>query len=279
MTKSDLNPKVSVIVAVYNLEDCIEKSLQTILNQTCNDFEVLVYEDASLDHSREILQKIAENDSRIRLLLADKNSGQAFGRNQCLSQARGEYIAIHDGDDYSVPERLEKQSAFLEKNPDYNFVASWGNIIDEHGNIIEVRNSSQGDMKKEAFLWGMPFFHGTAMFRKDVMEQVGGYRVDSQTRFRGEDYDMVMRMYMEGFRCYILPDRLYIYAENTDAWKRRKYRYRFSEFRMRWSNFKLLGLMPKGIPYAVKPMIVGLLPQRLLHNLRRRSTKTEKEDS
>ena len=269
-------PLVSVIVAVYNLENCIEKSLATILSQSFQDFEVLIFEDASKDSSRKILQEMEKKDSRIRLFLTDENKGQAYGRNYCMKEARGDFLAIHDGDDYSVPERLKKQTDFLLAHPEYDFVASWGNIIDESDTIISRSDGIQGDMKKESFLWGMPVFHGTCMFRKSVMEAVGGYRVDPQTRFRGEDYDMLMRMYAKGFRCFVLPERLYIYAENSDAWKRRKYRYRFSEFRMRWHNFKELGLMPKGIPYVIKPMIVGLLPQSFLHKIRMSFKKKDK---
>lgn len=273
MQDQKANPTVSVIVAVYNLENCIEKSLDTILNQTFDDFEIVVFEDASKDRSRSILQKMAEADPRIRIILTDTNMGQAYGRNQCMAQAKGKYLAIHDGDDYSVPERLEKQVAFLENHLEYDFVASWGDLIDEKGTIISLSGGVQGDMKKEDFLWGMPVFHGTCMFKKSAIEAVGGFRVDQQTRFRGEDYDMLMRMYVKGFRCFVLPERLYIYAENSDAWKRRKYRYRFSEFKMRWHNFKELGLMPKGIPYVIKPMIVGLLPQNFLHKIRMASRK------
>jgi glycosyltransferase EpsE len=180
------DPKVSVVVAAYNLQHVIEKSLQSVLDQTFKDFEIVVCEDCSTDGTFEILRKMADKDDRIVLLRNEKNTGQAYARNRCFSEARGEYIAIHDGDDFSVPERLEKQTAFLDGHPEYAFVSGLMRTLDDSGNLSLRSKGHAGKVEKEDFLWGLPFCHPATMFRRDAIRKVGGYRVDPVTRFRNE---------------------------------------------------------------------------------------------
>ncbi|MHB1315297.1 MAG: glycosyltransferase family 2 protein [Christensenellales bacterium] len=263
------NPKVSVVIAAYNLEHCIRDSICSLQDQTFQDFEILVCEDCSMDNTYAILTELEQEDRRIRVIKNDINSGQALGRNKCFENARGEYIAIQDGDDYSRSNRLERQVAFLDENPQYVFAASLVDTINDNKEIINRPYSFSGEVSKESFLWGQPFIHPTAMFRAAALREVGGYRVEKETRYRNEDYDMFMRMYFAGMKGFILPERLYIYFEGLSALRRRKYRYRLAEAKIRYRNFKSLGLMPKGILYAIKPLIVGLFPQNLLNKMRK----------
>ena len=88
---------------------------------------------------------------------------------------------------------------------------------------------------------------------------------------------MLMRMYGAGMKGYVIPERLYVYFEGRAALQRRKYRYRLAEAKVRYRNFKTLGLMPRGLFYAVKPLAVGLIPQSLLNGIRKRYYPREPE--
>lgn len=261
-------PRVSVVISAYNVAHCIRGSVESVLSQTLSDFELIVCDDCSTDGTYQILAELAARDRRVRLVQNEVNSGQALGRNRCFTLARGEYVAVQDGDDRSRPIRLETQSAFLDAHPEYAFVASHADNIGDDGVIRDRPNPKSGDVEKRDFLWGLPFLHPTVMFRKASFLSVGGYLVQKETRYRNEDYDLFMRMYRRGMRGYVCPRRLYIYYEGLAALRRRKYRYRLDEARVRYRNFKALGLMPSGFFFAAKPLVVGLFPQQALNVLR-----------
>lgn len=261
-------PKVSVIVAAYNLERVVEKSIRSVLGQTLSDIEIVVCDDASTDGTYGVLARLAAEDGRIRLLRNEENKGQAYARNRCFAQARGGYFAIHDGDDFSLPERLRLQAEFLDAHPDYAFVSSCVFLTDDAGRRTGERGMP-GEIRKEHFLWGLPFTHPACMFRRACIEAAGGYRVAGSTRFRGEDYDMAVRIYALGMKGFVMDARLYEYYEGSLALKRRKYRYRFAEAGLLYQGFRSLGLLPKGLPFVMKPLVVGLLPPGFLLRLRR----------
>lgn len=270
-------PKVSVIIAAYNLQDVIEKSIKSILNQTLTNIEVFICDDCSTDNTFEILKKLSMIDDRIILLRNDANMGQAFARNRCFLLAQGEYFAIHDGDDFSMPDRLRLQMEFLDNHPEYAFASNLISIFDDFGNVSEAKRGRAGEVGKRDFLWGMPFSHPATMFRGDCIKKAGGYTVLPSTRFRNEDYDLAMRIYAMGMKGYVLNALLYNYYEGIDAYKRRKYRYRWAEAKVRYKNFKALGLMPQGIAYVAKPMIVGLIPQKLIMKIRQNIGKNKQK--
>lgn len=111
-------PQVSIIMAAYNAEKTIQEAINAILCQTLCDFELFVCDDASTDATREIVQAIAETDSRVRLLQSEKNRGAATARNRCLAEVRGTYIAIMDADDLCSADRLLVQVDYLNHHPE-----------------------------------------------------------------------------------------------------------------------------------------------------------------
>ncbi|HWR22318.1 MAG TPA: glycosyltransferase family 2 protein [Feifaniaceae bacterium] len=261
-------PSVSVVMAAYNAETTIEKSVRSILDQTLPDFELLICDDCSTDGTYALLLRLARQDERIRVFRNERNRGQAFARNRLFGLSEADYIAIMDADDFSERERLSKQREFLRAHPEFDYVSACPRWIDDEG-VLSVKISGiTGEVKKSDYLWGLPFLHPATMFTKKAISAAGGYRVEAATRYRNEDYDMLMRMCALGFRGYVLPERLYIYYEGAAALKRRKYRYRWAEARIRYVNFKRLGLMPRGMIYVLKPLIVGLFSQRVLGSAR-----------
>lgn len=258
-------PEISVVMSVYNLArgQILKKSVTSILNQDFEDLELLICDDGSTDGTAALLKELAGTDSRIRLFRNKKNRKAGYARNRCIKAARGRYIAIMDADDISDPNRLRMQYNYLKQHPDLDFVGCRGEFfirrIGDDGELYWYCEKP----RPEDFLFSLPFVHASILFRREALKKVRGYDT-SKWVTRTEDYDILLRLYVQGCRGANLPEVLYYIRRDADQYKRRKYRYRINEAHIKWRAFYRLGLFPKGIFFAVKPMIVGLIPMRLL---------------
>lgn len=264
-------PKISVICGVYNAAGCysFEKSIESVLSQSLSDLEFIICDDGSTDKTPKILSHYAKCDKRIRIIKNEKNLGLAASLNRCLEISAGEYIARHDCDDISEGTRLERQIDFLEAHPDVSILGTFVYLFDEKG--VWGKRSFPKTVSKKDFLFSSPHQHGSVVFRRDALISVGGYRVAKETR-RCEDYDLFMRMYPLS-KSANLDEYLYYFCEDKSAYKRRRYRYRIDEARVRFKGFKSLGLMPKAFFYVIKPLVVGLIPIKILKWLRNKLLK------
>lgn len=111
-----MEPKLTVITPVYNAEEFLSETIESVLNQTYKDFEYLLIDDCSTDSSASIIKSYGEQDARINYIKLDKNSGAAVARNKGLENAQGRFIAFVDSDDKWYREKLEKQLAFMQEN-------------------------------------------------------------------------------------------------------------------------------------------------------------------
>ena len=166
------SPKVSVIMAVYNAENYLKESIESILNQTFQDLELIIVNDGSTDNSLSIIKSY--NDKRI-ILIDQKNSGAAISRNNAIEIASSNYIAILDADDIALSDRLGKQYQFLSANPDYIILGSNAHVIDMEGNYIYDTELKETDEQIKEQLPEMPFVHPSVMFRKNVFNKAGKY--------------------------------------------------------------------------------------------------------
>ena len=266
-------PKISVISGAYNIASCysFDKSMSSILEQDFKDFEFIICDDGSSDETFDLISKYAEKDSRIKIIKNEKNLGLAASLNRCIEIAEGEYIARHDLDDYNDVDRFKKQVEYLDCHPEISLLGTAANLFDENG--VWGRESYPLEVKNEDFLFTSPYKHGSVMFRKEALLKAGCYRVAKETR-RAEDYDLFMTMqtFSKGAN---LEEALYYFCEDKNTLKRRKYKYRIDEAKVRWRGFKKLGLLPKGIFYVIKPLIVGLIPTALLGKIKRKKQSTE----
>jgi len=256
-------PVISVVMGVYNppTQEKLTKAVESILQQTFRNFEFIICDDGSNVVTKKWLQQIAKMDQRIRLLENDKNIGLAATLNHCIREAKGDFIARQDADDYSHPERFEKQIDFLCRHNQYALVGSNIYYFSEMGIWGQFQYPQYP--QKDDFLWVSPFCHGSVLFRKEVLEAVGLYRVAKETS-RCEDYDLFMRIYLKGYYAANLQENLYYFCEDEAAIQRRKLLDRLDEVKVRAKYFGKLGLYPKGVFYLVKPVIVGLVPRKLL---------------
>lgn len=159
---------VSVIMPVYNREKFIQETIESILNQTYTDFELIIVDDGSSDKTKAIIKSI--DDSRIVLVEHNEKRGVATARNTGYSKAKGKYIAISDSDDINLPDRLEKQLHFLERHLDIDVVSCWVKEFGENQQDTIIKFSSNNDIIRanQIFNPGIPAF---MMFRKDKVEK------------------------------------------------------------------------------------------------------------
>ena len=260
-------PAVSIIMGTYNIEriKTFTNAMDSILKQSFSDFELIICDDGSTDDTWRIINSYGEQDRRIRLLKNEKNLGLAATLNRCIDESKADLIARHDADDFSDLGRLYKQIQFLDAHSEVMFVGSNVALFDELG-IYSSRILPEFPSKKD-FMFTMPFVHGALLFRKSALLKAGKYRVSRETR-RAEDYDLLMRMYSLNLYGANLQENLYFFLEDSTALARRKYQYRLDEAVVRWKGFRALGLMPEAFPYVVKPLIVGLIPTKILLRLK-----------
>lgn len=183
-------PRVSVIISTFNGEKYLPEAVNSILNQTFDDFELIIVNDGSADSTSKILGDL--KDERVVLIENIVNAGIAASQNKAIAIARGEYVALQDHDDISLPERLQLQVDFLDRHPRIALVSSSVCRIDEASKTIEFLERSAGDMEvKWDFLFGCPIFHTTVMMRRAVLDDVPAYSEDYAFTC---DYDLLSRV-------------------------------------------------------------------------------------
>ena len=207
------DPRVTVAMSVYNNAPFLAEAIDSILAQSFGDFEFLIVNDGSRDGSAEIIDAFAARDPRVRAI-HQPNAGLVASLNRMLDEARGPLIARMDGDDVSMPERFARQIAFLDANPDYGVLGTATNDLDERGRLR--RNTDFHPLDHDAFiaaLDGKPLLcHPSAMMRRDVVRDAGGYR---RAFVHCEDYDLWLRLSRRTKLCS-LPDRL-LHYRRSDA--------------------------------------------------------------
>lgn len=168
------SPIVSVIIPVYNNEKYLNEAIESMLNQTFTDFELIIINDGSTDKSEEII--LSYNDSRIIYIKNQTNLGVVKTRTKALYVARSKYIVSMDADDISLPERIEQQYSFLEKNKNISVLGTSCFIIDKAGNTKGKANAYIASSACEwILLTSAPLVHPSVMFRKEDVLSVGGY--------------------------------------------------------------------------------------------------------
>lgn len=187
------SPKVSVLMTVYNSEKYLGTAIQSVLNQTFADFELIILDDCSADSSWGIVQRYASKDKRIVAIRNEKNLGGCENLNKGLRLIKGIYMARHDNDDWSFPDRLEKQFNYMETHPEVGIVGGAIEIIDTDGKRIGRRkyNLSDADIRKKIFRYS-PFAHPLVMMRKSVLDLVGCFYDVSVAP--ADDYELWFRM-------------------------------------------------------------------------------------
>jgi len=253
---------VSIIIACYNAEPYIDECLESLINQTYRNIEIIICDDASTDNSYQLLKKWQLQDDRIKLIQNSKNMHSAASRNACIDIAKGKYVLIQDIDDVSAPVRIEILLNSLIAN-NIDFVSSSMATIDDHGNVDFGKLLKHKKFPtKYDFLWGISFNHPATLFSKNILKKVNGYRVAEETK-GAEDYDMFMRLYANGAKGMNISDPLYFYRTGAANNKILKLSNRIKECKIRYKGFKQLNILFIGFPMVFKPLVAFVVKKYL----------------
>ena len=242
-----MDPLVSVVTPAFNRAPYIEQTILSVLDQSMGDLEYLVVDDGSTDGTLEILAK--QTDPRFRLLRhpGGVNRGQAASINVGLKEAKGRYIVILDSDDYLALDKIEWQTAFLEKNPDIGMIYGQGEAVDESGRFLfhtlpedHVEPSDPNRLLLDCYI-ALP---GGAMFRRSLLDKTGLF----EENFRAaQDHDMALRL-METATVAYHPKVAFYYRKHADAISK-------NALERRWkTGFEILERAASRYPYSPRTL-------------------------
>ena len=206
-------PKVSIVMPSYNHEKYVKEAIQSALNQTYQNFEIIITDDASTDNTVAEIKKI--KDPRIKLICFGKNQGGSVAVNNGIEQSNGQYIAILNSDDVFLPDKLEKQVKFLDEHENIGAVFGYAKIINEDGKDFTDKTHFYYDIFKQPnrtrFEWLNYFFykwnclcHPSMLIRKECYDNTGLY----DPRYAQlPDFDMWIKLCMK-YEIYIMPENL-----------------------------------------------------------------------
>ena len=202
--------RVSIVMLTYNRPQFISRAIQSIVDQEFQDWELIVVHDGNNEAIAEIMERWRDSDSRILYLRREKGGNIANATNFGLAQARGEYIAILDDDDFwTFRRKLSKQVQFLDDNPDYAACGGGMVVVDQTGRerLRCFKPQNDDDMKRWALL-ANPIAHSTAMFRSSLIHQCGRYD-ESLQGF--QDWDVFLKLGEQG-KLYNFPEAFTSYT-------------------------------------------------------------------
>ncbi len=213
------SPLISVIMPYFNAERYLSQAIESIVHQSLGDFEFLLLDDGSTDRSTEIVRGWLGRDSR-SLLVVRENRGVSASRNELLKLARGEFIAVMDADDLSLPRRFEIQIEFLRRHPQVSAVSGAHGVIDDRGRYLTRLDAPLEDEEiQQALLAGScSMCHPGAMIRREPLVQAGGYDESLESAI---DIDLWLRLGEKGELANV-PDAVIQYRLHTTSLSERR---------------------------------------------------------
>ena len=259
--------RISVIMGIYNCATTLVEALDSLYAQTYQNFKIILCDDGSTDNTYQIAAEYAKKHDNIILIKNDQNKGLNYTLNHCLEYADTEYVARMDGDDISLPTRFEKEIAFLDSHPEYAIVSCPLISLDENGDY-KVGQTKSTDPIKRDFILSTPFCHAPCMVRSIAYKAVNGYSVDKRL-IRVEDYHLWFKMYAAGYKGHNLSEPLYKMRDDRNATRRRTLSNRLNEVYVKHIGYKMLQLPIYSQIYAIRPLLVWLLPNPIYNYLHR----------
>jgi uncharacterized glycosyltransferase RF_0543 len=208
-------PKVSIIMPCYNSEKYIEKAIQSVLDQTYRNFELIIIDDDSTDKTWEIIEQYAKKDFRVICTKKDENEkGISKSMNKGIEMARGKYITRMDSDDIIIPEKIFRQVQFLDKNEEYGVCSVNIAMMDNLGNIYNENVYPEQKVPSEwTFLWTNPVPNAPCMYRTNIIKD---NNITFSNLRTAEDYDFLEKLITKT-KVYMINLPLYYYRYNEKS--------------------------------------------------------------
>ena len=268
--------KISVLMGIYNCESTLSEAVESIINQTYTDWELIMCDDCSTDGTYKLAESYAEKyPEKIILLKNENNSKLAFTLNRCLKSASGKYVARMDGDDKCLPERFEKQLEYLTAHEDAVLVGTAMQRFYNDGSYGAVAVCPAEPDRFTPHSNGPSFNHATILAYKSVFDALDGYTVCPRT-VRGQDRDLWFRFFAAGYKGLNMPDALYLVREDVEAVNRRTFKDRYISFQTEIYGYKLLNYPLHWYIMPVIRLSKAFVPRRLQLLYRDYQTKKQK---
>lgn len=263
-----MKEEITVLMSVYNTpEEQLRNAIESILNQTYKNFIFMIIDDCSTDGSLEIIQSYSNKDDRIKIVKNEQNLGLENSLNKGVQLIETKYIARMDSDDIAYPERLEKQIKFAKQHEDYTIISGKADWFNENG--VYGTSKMTGEICINDLLKGTPFIHPTMLIKTTDIKKIGGY----PKYRRCEDYAMVLEMYYNGYKGYIMDEVLIKYRMDDVGYSKKKLNHRFMEVKLKSEYFKKLKIKWYKRIYIIKPIIAGLIPKKLMAKYQKNKLK------
>ena len=270
-------PKVSIIMGIYNCASTLPEAIDSILNQTFSDWQLVLCDDGSTDNTYAAAKSYLEKYPQKIILLQNKtNMGLNHTLNRCLEAATGDYVARMDGDDISMPTRLEKEAEFLDTHPEYAIVSTPMVFFDENsdwGRSYSIEKPTRRDFIKHSPV----HCHAPCMIRREAYLAVGGYTEDKRM-LRFEDVNLWYKLYAKGYVGYNLSEPLYKMRDDQAATRRRSLRSRMKGVYVTYVGFQLFQFPWYLYGYVVldflKHFVKGIMPEWLYLKFHRKAART-----
>ncbi|MDR9895186.1 glycosyltransferase [Aetokthonos hydrillicola Thurmond2011] len=212
-------PLVSVVIPAFNAEKTIRQTIESAVNQTLTDIEIIVINDGSTDSTAKVIEIVT--DSRLQVF-SYPNEGVAVSRNRGISKAVGEFISFLDADDLWTPNKLESQVNALREHPEATVAYSWVNFIDTDGDFLYpgYRFTLTGDVYSKLFVQNFLDNGSNILVRTEALQTVGGFE---QSVSPAEDWDIALRLAAR-YQFVVVPEAQILYRLSANTLSSNLYR-------------------------------------------------------
>lgn len=252
------NPLISVILPVYNSEKTLDRSIQSILNQTFRSFELIIINDCSNDNSSNIINNYLLSDKRIRVINNSLNVGLTKSLILGINSSSAEYLARIDADEYAKPSRLHKQFLFMKSNNLVLCGSKCLNLYKFEKKVTQWRHFEDKFIEKIIPLRS-PFPHGSTMYKKTIYNLVGGYNSNFKT---SQDFELWNRLIKKGKISMINENLLYRYIIIDSITNKKRFKQFLDTTKIRIKYNKIYK-MPWVIFYSLLSITISYLPNKI----------------
>lgn len=209
---------VSIITPNYNCEKYIVETIESVLSQTYQNWEMLIIDDCSTDKSRDIILEYSKKDCRIKYIFMEKNSGAAFCRNSGIELSKGKYLAFLDSDDIWTTDKLKKQIEFMEKE-DVDFTYSKYTHIDEEGNSLRLRARIPSKLSYQSMLFHCYTGCLTVVYNQEKLGKIYGPNIS-----KSNDYGLFLQVLKKVSKARGIKENLAFYRIRKNSISRNKWK-------------------------------------------------------
>ncbi len=265
-------PKISVIMSEYNTPpDYLRASIESILNQTFKDIEIIIVDDCGRNDLSSIVKEY--KDKRIRIIKNDENIGLVKSLNKAIAVSKADILARMDTDDIADENRLEEQYKFMINHEEYSVVGTLANEFSKNSTTGVL--GKPGEKTAKSLAYGDSIIHPSVMMRKKDIQSVGGYK----NYKRAEDLSLWFELVMKGFRLFVIDRVLLNYRVNKEDYSKRKLKTRRGEIKARLHYYHLTKAPALAYLVIIKSIVSSILPTRIVAFFRRKIIlKPSRED-